>query len=150
MRLDKEILDMGKTYQTIVINAPVEKVWEKFGDFHDMSWAAGVIDKCEKVGESQGNQAGAKRILNDAFHETLLEVSEIDRTIRYSIDQGPSPISQDEIKGYIGVIRVSPATEDNATFVEWSSSWTGNDAPAEEFSHPIYVALLDTLKKSLS
>ena len=63
---------------------------------------------------------------------------------------GPSPISQDEVKGYIGVIRVSPATEDNATFVEWSSSWTGNDAAAEEFSHPIYVALLDALKKSLS
>ena len=48
------------------------------------------------------------------------------------------------------MIRVSPATEDNATFVEWSSSWTGNDAAAEEFSHPIYVALLDALKKSLS
>ncbi len=141
---------MGKTYQSIVIKAPVEKAWEKLTDFHDMSWAAGVIDKCEKVGESQGNQAGAKRILNDAFHETLLEVNQIDRKIRYSIDQGPSPISQDEIKGYISVIRVSPATADNATFVEWSSSWTGNDAAAEEFLHPIYMALLDALKKSLS
>lgn len=141
---------MGKTYQSIVINAPVEKVWKKLSDFYDMSWAAGVIDKCEKAGEFQGNQVGAKRILNDAFHETLLEVSEIDRTIRYSIDQGPSPISQDEIKGYIGAIRVSPVTEDKATYVEWSSSWTGNDAAGEEFCRPIYVALLGALKKSLS
>ncbi len=141
---------MGKTYQSIVINAPVEKVWEKLADFHDVSWAAGVLDKCEPVGDLKGNQIGAKLILNDDFHETIREVSEVGRTIRYSIDHGPSPISKDDVAGYIGAIRVSPVTEDNATFVEWSSSWHGNDAPAEEFCRPIYVALLGALKKSFS
>ncbi len=143
-----EVKVMGQTYQSTVIKAPVEKVWKKLRNFHDMSWASGVIDKCEPVGELKGNQIGAKRLLNDVFHETLLALSEVDRSVKYSIDEGPSPISSKDIKGYVGSIRVLPATEDNATFVEWSSSWHGNDEPAHEFCHPIYVALLGALKKS--
>ncbi len=55
---------MGQTYQSTVVNAPVEKVWERLRNFHEMSWASGVIEKCEPVGELQGNQIGAKRLLN--------------------------------------------------------------------------------------
>ena len=62
---------MGKTYQTAVINAPVDQVWSKIKNFHDFSWATGVIEKCEAVGDKPGDQIGARRILNDAFHETL-------------------------------------------------------------------------------
>lgn len=141
---------MGKTYQSIVINAPAEKVWDKISDFHDMSWASGVIDMCKPVGDLKGNQIGAKRLLNDVFHETLLEVSRVARTIKYSIDDGPSPVSKNEVKEFIGAIRLSPITEDNASFVEWSSSWHGNDSAATEFCHNVYVALLGALKKSLS
>jgi len=141
---------MGKTYQSIVINAPVEKVWEKLSNFHDMSWASGVINKCEPVGKLKSNQIGAQRLLNNAFHETLLGTNQVDRTIQYSIDDGPSPVSKNDVQEYIGAIRISPVTEDHATFVEWASSWRGNDAAATDFRHNIYVALLAALKKSFS
>ena len=36
-----------------------------------MSWAPGVITLVTKVGDKNGNKVGAKRVLNDAFHETL-------------------------------------------------------------------------------
>ncbi len=48
------------------------------------SWAGGVIEKCEPVGKLEGNQIGAKRLLNGAFHETLLAVSDVDRSVKYS------------------------------------------------------------------
>jgi len=52
---------MGRTYQSIVINAPVEKGWKALSDFHDMSWAKGIITNLTPVGDLQGNQIGARR-----------------------------------------------------------------------------------------
>ncbi len=34
---------MGKCYNSAVIEAPCEKVWETICNFHDLAWAAAVI-----------------------------------------------------------------------------------------------------------
>ncbi len=141
---------MGKTYQSIVVNGPVDKVWAALSDFHDMSWAPNVVTKLTIVGDKKGDQAGARRLLNDVFHETLLGVSDVERTVRYSIDDGPSPISKDDVKGYVGMVRVSPVTEGDTTFLEWSSNWEAKGDGAVEFCHGIYVALLNDLKKTFA
>ena len=52
------------------------------------------------------------------------------------------------MKNYIGRVSVQSEGED-ATLVEWSSSWEQNDDPVFEFCHGIYVALLDDLKYSM-
>ena len=138
---------MGKTYQSVVINAPVEKVWVALRNFHDLSWASGVVTSCTPVGDLKANQVGARRILNNVFHETLVELSDLDRMLKYRIDDGPSPVSKDEVKNYIGVVHAIPITDDDTTFVEWSSSWDQNDAAVYEFCHGIYRAVLGELKK---
>jgi carbon monoxide dehydrogenase subunit G len=140
---------MGKTYQTIVIDAPVDRVWRAVSNFHDMTWAPNVITDVETVGDIPGNRVGAVRVLNGLFRETLLELDEEERTFSYSIDDGPPPVSKDEVKNYVGQVSVQPATEGNGTRVEWSSTWEDNEGPAYEFCHSIYVALLDDMKKSL-
>ena len=140
---------MGKTYQSIVINAPIDQVWTSVRDFHNLSWAPNVITKCEKIGDPAGAQIGAKRILNDAFHETLVELSDLDHSFRYSIDDGPSPVSPNEVSNYIGSVRLLPVTDSGTTFLEWSSSWEGKDDQACDFCHNIYLALLADLKKTL-
>ena len=139
---------MGKTYQSTTVNAPVDQVWATVRDFHDMSWATSVVTECKTVGDKKGDQIGAKRVLNDAFHETLLELSEIDHSIRYSIDDGPGPLPDTE--EYIGFLRVFPVTDSNTSYVEWSSNWHGKDAETAEFCSPIYVALLGDLKKKFA
>ena len=141
---------MGKTYQSIVVNGSIEKVWERIRNFHDASWAPNVVTKMTVVGSLKGDQVGAQRVLNDAFHETLLELSDVKHRIRYSIDDGPSPVSKNDVKEYVGSVRLLPVTEGESTFVEWSSSWQANDQPAAEFCHGIYVALLKDLKKTLA
>lgn len=140
---------MGQTYQSIVINAPVEKVWGAVRNFHDGSWAPNVISAMDVVGGKKGDQVGAKRVLNGAFHETLVEFDEAGRTFAYSIDDGPPPVSKADISNYLGRVTVRPVTEGGGTFVEWSSSWQKNDSAAAEFCHGIYVALLSDMKKSL-
>ncbi len=140
---------MKQTYQSIRINAPIEKVWGTIKDFHDFSWAPNVITKCVAVGDKSGLKVGAKRILNDAFHETLIELNDATHTIRYTIDNGPSPISSDDIKKYVGHLHLLPITKDNTTFVEWSSSWESDSDGAVEFCHNIYVALLDDMANSI-
>lgn len=139
---------MPTTNQSIVINAPIADVWTKFSDFHDLSWAPNVITGVEKVGDVAGSAIGAKRILNGVFHETLVDINNANYELKYSIDDGPSPVAKDEVKNYFGVIKLS-ATDDG-TLVVWTSSWEATVDDAVEFCQGIYVALLGELKQSFS
>lgn len=141
---------MGKTYQTTIINATVEKVWERIRGFHDLSWAPNVVTSCQQVGKKQGDQIGAKRILNGMFHETLIAISELERSFKYSIDDGPPPVSKNDVHNYFGSVRLLPVTENDTCFIEWSSVWESKGKEAEEFCHNIYLALINDLKKAFS
>lgn len=140
---------MPQCYQSITVNAPIEQVWNTLKNFHDFSWAKNVIDNCIAVGETPGTEVGAKRILNGAFHETLLECNPAAYRIRYSIDHGPSPVSPNEVKNYIGTVQLKPITLRGATFVEWRSAWESHSEDAVDFCHGIYVALLKSLAQTL-
>ena len=137
---------MPSTYQSIVVNAPIETVWDTVKDFHDFSWAAGVIESCDPVGEHSGQEVGAKRVLNGVFKETLVEFDANAHTIRYSIDDGPSPVSASDVSNYFGTLQLRSSSLDGMTFVEWGSQWESNSEDAVEFCHQIYSALLQTLK----
>lgn len=140
---------MPHCYQSIIVNAPIDKVWDTVKNFHDVSWAAGVIEKCEAIGAIPGTEIGAKRVLNGAFHETLLECNDAERRVRYSIDDGPAPVSAAEVSNYISSLHLLPVTLHDATFVEWGSSWESSSEDAAEFCHQIYVALLKALADKL-
>ena len=137
---------MPSTNQSKNISAPIADVWAKFTNFHDLSWAPNVITNLEPVGDVDGIDIGAKRILNGAFHETLAEVDNDNHMLKYSIDDGPSPVSKGEVSNYFGIIQLSPS--DDGTLVEWSSSWDSNGEEAVEFCQGIYVALLNELDAS--
>ena len=138
---------MPSTIQSKIIDAPIDAVWKKFHDFHDLSWAANVLPSCEKTGDINGREAGATRLLNGAFKETLREIDPQAYSLKYSIDDGPSPVSKDEVANYFGTIQLSPA-EGGGTLVDWNSSWESNSMDAVDFCHGIYVALLNELASS--
>ncbi len=140
---------MPSTDQSIKINAPIGDVWNRVKDFHDFSWAPNVITSVEKVGSAEGTSVGAKRILNGAFHETLIEIDNAKHLLRYSIDDGPSPVSKDDVSNYVGSVKLG-AEDAGGTIVEWTSSWDSKEEDAVEFCHGIYVALLSELEKSFS
>ncbi len=108
-----------------------------------------MITDVERVGDAPGDQVGAVRVLNSAFHETLLEFDDEMLSFTYSIDDGPSPVSKSDVESYVGRVQVRPVTEGGGTFVEWSSSWQKDNEPTYEFCHNIYVALLRDMKQHL-
>lgn len=142
---------MGNCYNSTVVDVPREKVWDTIKDFHDLSWADPVITKLDIIGDKSGSEPGAKRFLNDAFHERLVSINEDEFTFTYSIDDAPEPLSKDSVSNYLGVVRLYPVTDSNGTFVEWTSSFeSGDDQAVIDFCNPIYAALLGALKSSLS
>lgn len=138
-------------YNSTVINAPADKVWDTLKDFHDLSWSNNVVENVEKIGDKNGEEVGAKRVLNNAFHETLLSIDNEGRKFTYSIDDGPDAVSKDNVKGYVGTVKVFPVSDSNNSFVVWSSEWESakNDNVAD-FCNPIYHALLLDLKSHFS
>ena len=140
---------MGKCYNKIEISAPVAKAWDTIRDFHDLSWAPGVVTSVAKVGDKNGNSIGAKRILNDAFHETLTKLDPENFTFSYSIDDGPGPVASDAVKNYIGLVKLTAS--DNGCVAEWSSTFQSeNENEVADFCNPIYMALLNSLDETLS
>lgn len=139
---------MPSTEQSKVIDASIEDVWNRFTDFHDFSWAPNVITNVEKVGDVNGQTVGAKRILNGVFYETMLEIDADLYTMKYSIDDGPSPVSKNDISNYVGCVQLSQV--DDGVRVSWTSSWDSNQDDAVEFCQGIYMALLGELESSFA
>jgi len=139
---------MGSCYNSTTVPASIDKVWSTIRDFHEMAWANSVVEKLEVVGYLRGNQIGAKRILNDAIHETLLGLNDLNHTIVYQITDGPGPIAKDAVQKYIGTVELFPVTTDGTTFVKWTSRYDSpNDSAVEEMCNPIYQGLLQDLRK---
>lgn len=138
---------MGKCYNSTVVDASRDEVWQKIRDFHDLEWVAPVITKLEVIGDKAGTEVGASRLLNDAFKETLVAIDEEGYTFDYSIDDAPAPLDADSVKSYIGTVKLYSVTDTNQTFVEWISVYeTKDDQAVAEFCNPIYGALLEAMK----
>ncbi len=137
---------MGKCVNSAVVNAPVDEVWQVLRNFHDLSWTQ-AIESLEPVGDARSDQVGAKRLLNGAIHETLIAINDLDHTFQYQITDGPSPISEDDLKFYYGTVSVLPVTDQNASFVMWETRFESkNDSVTQEFCDPFYIAFLTHLK----
>jgi hypothetical protein len=136
--------EMG-CYNSCVIPAPAAAVWAVLRDFHDMSWASQSVKSLERIGDG-GDRIGARRVVNGRMHETLLALNDVDRVFKYRIDDGPEALSKDKVTGYVAKVVVSPVTDTNTAFVEWSSNWQESEADVKAFCDPIYTRLLAQLK----
>jgi hypothetical protein len=60
-------------------------------------------------------------------------------------------VSKDNVKGYTGQVQVFAVTDEDKSFVLWTSSWESSgseDVPT--FCNPIYQALLGDLKATFA
>ena len=139
---------MGECYNKIVIDSPISDVWNTISDFHDMTWASDVNINVSKIGDKKGTETGAKRVINGAIYETLINFDANAFTFSYSIDHSSGPVS-DFVSNYNVVVNLTSI--EGGTLVEWRSSFeSANDNYVSDFLNPIYSALLSALKKTLS
>ncbi len=136
---------MPSTYQYTTVNASIEEVWNVIRPFHKLDWAPEVISSVEPINSIQDGVVGAKRLVNGVFPETLKEIDDECFLIRYSIEDGPSPISSQDVSEYMDTIQLRRTEKEGVTKIEWSSSWTADNDSAVEFTQGIYKAFLNAL-----
>lgn len=138
---------MGECYNKIEIDSPISDVWNTISNFHDMTWAADVTIHVSKVGDKEGTEIGAKRVLNGAIHETLIDFDPKAFSFSYSIDHGSGPVSN-FVSNYKVAVKLTAV--EGGTLVEWRSSFESeNDNDVAGFLNPMYSTLLAALKKTL-
>ena len=148
-----------KTTETVEINAPAAKVWERIGNFQDLSWHPAV-----KKTEGQGGNdidATRKLILDDEGKATIDEVLykyDADK-MTYSYRITAVDVKVLPVTNYSSHLTVSDAGNGKST-VEWRGAfyrgYPNNDPPAELNDEAavaavkaVYRAGLDQLKKDI-
>lgn len=141
------------SHESIIIQAPVDKVWEAVRDFDGLAtwhpmFSSGVI----KSGTN--NEPGAVRTMTvkdgPSFDEELLTFDEAGRKFTYRlIDPVPLPVSE-----YTGAFQVV-AVKRGTTAILWSSAYRNNsdgkmkDEEVIAFINGAFRAGLEPLKASM-
>ena len=118
---------MMKVFRSVIIKAPIEKVWAVVRAFDGVAeWNPSVVASRMESGTS--TTVGAIRHLDiedgSTFRETLLAHSDQDYAYTYDIVEGPLPCSD-----YISTHRFIPITDGNQTLGIWTGEF--NCAPAD-------------------
>jgi uncharacterized protein YndB with AHSA1/START domain len=114
---------MARVYVSSVIDAPAEKVWDRIRDFNGLpKWHPRIRES--RIEEAvPADKVGCVRNFvlqsGDTIREQLLGLSDHELFYSYSMLEGPMPLSD-----YIATIRLTPVTEGNRCFVEWSAEFS--------------------------
>ncbi|MFQ5973965.1 MAG: SRPBCC family protein [Alphaproteobacteria bacterium] len=120
---------MAKVYASGIIDLPVDKVWAYARDFNSHhEWHPLIAESYIEDGKPS-DQVGCVRNfkLTDGgqLRETLLSLSDLDRSFTYDIIVSPMPI-----RNYIATFSCTPVSEGDKTFVEWQAEF--DVAPEDE------------------
>lgn len=113
---------MARVYVSSVINAPAAKVWERVRDFNGLPrWHPAIRESRIENGEP-ADKVGCVRDFTlqngDRLREQLLGLSDYDMFCTYSILESPMPL-----QNYIATLRLTPITDGDRTFAEWSAEF---------------------------
>jgi uncharacterized protein YndB with AHSA1/START domain len=111
-----------------VIDAPVEKVWARIRDFNGLpDWHPRMTESHIEDGKAAtelGCVRNFKVVTGATIRERLLELSDDDFVVSYSIIETPQPISNHK-----ATLRLRRVTDGDRTFAEWTATF---DAPADQ------------------
>ena len=121
---------MPRVYISSVIDAAPAKVWERIRDFNALPrWHPRIRDSRIENGEP-ADRVGCVRDFHlqngDRIREKLLGLSDYDMFCTYSILESPMPLTD-----YVATIRLTPVTDGNRTFAEWTAEFDCAEAAAE-------------------
>lgn len=141
---------MARVYVSSVIDASAPKIWERLRDFSSLSrWHPRIRD-CRIEGDQPGDKIGVIRLINlqngDAIREQLLGLSDYDTFVTYSILESPMPI-----ENYLATLRLTPISDGDRCFIEWSAEFDcAPDAERElitAIGHDVFQSGFDALKR---
>jgi uncharacterized protein YndB with AHSA1/START domain len=144
---------MPRVYVSSVIDAPAARVWERIRDFNALPrWHPRIRDSRIENGEP-ADRVGCVRDFHlqngDRIRERLLGLSDYDMFCTYSILESPMPITD-----YVATLRLTPITDGDRTFAEWTAEFECDAAVAADLvagiGQNVFQAGFDSLKRQLA
>ena len=113
---------MARVYTSSVINASAARVWARVRDFNGLSnWHPAIAESRIENGDPS-DKVGCIRNFSlrngDRLREQLLGLSDFDMFCTYSILDSPMPLTN-----YVATLRLTPITDQDRTFIEWSADF---------------------------
>ena len=144
---------MPRVYASSVIDAPATKVWEKVRDFNALPrWHPRIRESRIENGEPSDKIGCVRdfRLQNgDHLREKLLGLSDYDMFCTYSILESPMPLTD-----YIATLRLTPISDGDRTFIEWTAEFDcAADAAADlvdGIGNNVFQAGFDALKRQMA
>ncbi|RVU38111.1 SRPBCC family protein [Hwanghaeella grinnelliae] len=120
---------MVEVYTSSVIEAPADRLWAAVRDFNALpNWHPAIAESRIEGGQPS-DQVGcvrAFRLKDGGFiREQLLALSDYDFSCTYSILESPMGV-----ENYVATLKLTPITDGNRTFAEWSAEF--DCAPGRE------------------
>lgn len=120
---------MARVYVSSVVQGSAANVWKRIRDFNALSsWHPRVRDSRIEDGLPSDKVGCVRRIHlqnGDAIRERLLGLSDYDCFYTYAILESPMAV-----KEYVATLRVTPVTDGDCAFLEWTAEF--DCPPAEE------------------
>lgn len=127
---------MARTYVSCVIDAPASRVWERVRDFNALPrWHPGIRESRIENGEPADKVGCVRdfRLQNgERIREKLLGLSDFDMFCTYAILESPMPLTD-----YVATLRVTPVTDGDRAFLEWSADFACAEEVAEDLANGI-------------
>ncbi|MCY3983736.1 MAG: SRPBCC family protein [Roseovarius sp.] len=141
---------MARVYVSSVINAPAEKVWERVRDFNGLPKWHPLIRDSRIEDALPSDKVGCVRHFHlqngDFIREQLLGLSDYDMFCTYSILESPMPLTD-----YLATLRLTPVTEGERAFIEWSAEFScspeDEDGLANRIAEDVFQTGFDALKR---
>jgi uncharacterized protein YndB with AHSA1/START domain len=127
---------MVKVFTSSVIDAPAERIWALIRDFNGLPrWHPAIADS--RIEQNHpADKVGCIRsfTLKDGgrIREQLLALSDYDLSVTYSILESPMGVDN-----YIATLRLTPVTDGNRAFAEWTAEFDCAPDRARELAQSI-------------
>jgi len=135
-------MTMANAYASIIVNAPVEAVWQVIRDFNGLpAWLSGVAASSIEEGRDP-DTVGCVRLLTLAngatASERLVALDDSRYLVSYSFVQQLFPISD-----HRATIELLPVTSGERTFVQWSATFQDLPGHAGETAPVMQAQVLE-------
>ena len=140
---------MARVYVSTVVNVRNDRVWARVRDFNGLpNWHPAIAESRIEGGEP-ADKIGCVRDFTlrngDRIREKLLGLSDFDMFCTYSILESPMGVDN-----YVATLKLTPVTDGNRTFAEWSAEF---DTPpgqerklADSIGQGVFQTGFDSLK----
>ena len=127
---------MIRVYSSSVIDAPADRVWEVVRDFNGLPDWHPLIADSRIEGGLAADRVGCIRNFRTRdgglIREQLLTLSDYDYECTYAILESPMGVDN-----YVATLKLTPITDGNRTFAEWSAEFDCAEGRERELTDQI-------------